>query len=125
MGNPNHDERGRFASGGSGAASGDHQDHSPSLTHRNVSGKAIPRSKVVTEAGGAASVGTGGVGSGGSPATGFRVRAKLKDFAGRQTTTGLRPAARERAEMNRDVDRRHYPTGGDAQRLAKRRVLGI
>jgi len=125
MGNPNHDERGRFASGSaSGAASGDHQSHSPSPSTRNVAGQNLPRSRVVAKHNGADSVGTGGDGSGASSASpSFAVRAKLKDYKGRVTTTGQTSAARERVEMNRDVDRRHYPTGGDAQRIAKRKVL--
>ena len=60
MGNSNHDERGRFASGSnSGAATGDHlatQPANPAL--RNVSGRAVPRSKPVTRHGDAQSVGT-------------------------------------------------------------------
>lgn len=59
MGNQNHDERGRFASGSnSGAATGDHAAVSPRGDVRNVSGRAVPRSKPVTRHAGAQSVGT-------------------------------------------------------------------
>jgi hypothetical protein len=47
VGAPNQprDSHGRWAAGNSGSsASGDHQSVSPSLTHRNVSGIAVPRS---------------------------------------------------------------------------------
>jgi hypothetical protein len=125
MANPNHDERGRFAAGSSsGAASGDHQTASPHPERRNVNGLNVSRKVVVTKHNGADSVGTGATGGNGTGSTGaspgFRVTLRPK-----KSTTGLGRAARERAEMNREVDRRHLPTGGDAQRLAKRRVLGI
>lgn len=114
MGNPNHDEKGRFASGSSsGAASGDHQSVSPSPTHRNVSGQAIPRSRVIARHNGADSVGTGGNGSGGDGAS-FPVRARLKDFKGRQTTRGPGAIARERVALNQRVDESHYPTRSNA-----------
>ncbi len=45
MGSPNQprDSHGRWAAGGSGSESGDHQAESPSTTHRNVNGIAVPR----------------------------------------------------------------------------------
>jgi hypothetical protein len=55
----NHDERGRYSVGSSAAAgSGDHLAVSPSPAVRNVSGRAVPRSKPVTRHSGAQSVGT-------------------------------------------------------------------
>jgi hypothetical protein len=94
-GNPNHDSRGRFSSGSS--ATGDHQ--------ASATPERTPRLPVKAHAG-VPSVGTG-----------FAVRVKPKGPRldtppardPQQTTTGLRRAARERAELNRRVDRGHYP----------------
>jgi len=118
MSNPNHDERGRFASGqSSGAATGDHQKVSPHPERRNVGGLNVSRKVTVVAHNGVPSVGTSGNGSGGS----FGVRLKPK-----QTTTGLGRAARERAALNEATDRRHYPNEAkDVQSRFKARATGI
>jgi hypothetical protein len=123
--NNNHDEKGRFASGSSsGAATGDHQKVSPQPERRNVGGLNVSRKVVVVAHNGADSVGTGATGGNGTGSAGarpgFRVALRPK-----KETTGLGRAARERVAMAEEVDRRHFPSGGDAQRIAKRRVLGI
>ncbi len=128
MANPNHDEKGRFASGSSAAAaSGHHEAVSPHPERRNVGGLNVSRKVTVVAHNGVPSVGTGGNGSGGSsgsasgPGGSFNVRLKPK-----QTTTGLGRAARERAALNVATDRRHYPDDkADIQGRLKRRVLGI
>ena len=57
--NKNHDQQGRFSSGSdAGAATGDHAAVSPRLDVRNVSGRAVPRSKPITRHAGVPSVGT-------------------------------------------------------------------
>ena len=89
MGNKFHDERGRFASGSEGAAArGDHQAVSPDATKRVVSGKSVPREKVVTEHAGP-SVGTS---------------------SGR-----LSAAARDNIIRGKGVDARHYGVPSDTQ----------
>lgn len=110
MGNPNHDEKGRFASGSSSAAaSGDHQAASPSPNVRNVPGHgAVARSQVVAKHNGAPSVGTD------KP----RFVLTPGGLKPKQMTTGLRPAAQERAELNRRVDASHYPSRSTTERAA-------
>ena len=82
------DYHGRWTSGGSGSESGDHQTESPSTATRNVNGKNVPRSKVVTEHAGP-SVGTD---SGQS--------------------SRLSQAARDRIIRGKGTDQRHYPNRG-------------
>lgn len=123
MGNPNHDQRGRFASGSSsGASTGDHQAVSPSPTHRNVSGLNLSRKVVVTKHNGADSVGTASGGNGsGAGASPFRVALRPK-----KATTGLGRAAAERVALNESVDRRHYPNeGADVRQRFKSRATGM
>jgi hypothetical protein len=102
--NNNHDSRGRFSSGSS--ATGDHQ--------QSATPPQSPRLPVASHAG-QKSVGTT-----------FRTRAKIKDFPGRQTTTGLRRAARERVALNESVDRSHYPnSSADIRARLKNRATGL
>jgi hypothetical protein len=99
MGNPNHDQRGRFASGNGAAASGDHLQAQPSNKNlRRVPGHpggVVPRSKVVAAHNGADSVGvSNGVGAG---------------------TGGVRLSAKEeKIAMSKAVDARRYPTRSNA-----------
>jgi hypothetical protein len=92
MANPNHDEKGRFASGSaSGAASGDHlatQPANPAL--RNVSGRTVPRSKPVARHANVPSVGTD---AGSGP--------RLSD------------AARANIIRGKAIDARHYGVAND------------
>ncbi len=98
MGNPNHDEHGRFASGSSGAAaSGDHLATSPSMATRNVAGRTVPRSQPVTRHAGAPSVGT---------------------------ERRLTSSAAERVALNRRVDEGHYPTASNADVGMKTALIG-
>jgi len=96
MGNPNHDSAGKFSSGSS--ASGDHQQSAtPERTPR------LP----ITAHGNVPSVGTGGFKISVRPKGPRLEPARPRDP--QQTTRGLGRAARERAELNRRVDRGHYP----------------
>jgi hypothetical protein len=104
MGNSNHDERGRFSSGSDSAAGkGDHAAVSPHPALRNVSGRTVPRSKPITRHAGVQSVGTDAATA--KP----RFIATAGGLKPVVPTTGLRPAAAEKARMNEAVDRRHYP----------------
>jgi hypothetical protein len=111
MGNPNHDERGKFASGSaSGAATGDHGAVSPSTARRNVPGHGtVARSKVVAMHSHTPSVGTssGGGGGGGDGGGGGRL--------------GL--AAREKVALNRRVDQGHFPPQSNTD-IGMKTVLG-
>ncbi len=100
MGNPNHDERGRFASGTAGAAAdGDHLRVSPDTATRNVPGHGtVPRSQPVARHAGTPSVGT--------------------------ERRRLTSAARERVELNRRVDESHYPTESNADIGLKTALIG-
>jgi len=91
MGNTNHDERGRFASGSnSGAATGDHLAVSPSTATRNVPGHGnVPRSKPVARHANAPSVGT-------------------ENSGGR-----LSEAARSNIIRGKAIDARHYGVAND------------
>lgn len=101
MGNPNHDARGRFASGSaSGAASGDHQSVSPHPDMRNVSGRAIPRSQVTT-------------------------RHNNADSVTSDPPRRLGRAAAERVALNQQLDQRAYPTRSDADVAGMTDLSGV
>jgi hypothetical protein len=99
MGNSNHDERGRFASGSSSAAAtGDHLAVSPSATTRNVEGRNVPRSKPVTRHADAPSVGTEG--------------------------PRLSAAARDAIIRGKGIDQRAYPFRSDADVGLRTTLMG-
>lgn len=108
--NKNHDQQGRFSSGSdAGAATGDHAAVSPRLDVRNVSGRAVPRSKPITRHAGVPSVGT-------DKPRFIAVAGGLKPAV---PTRGLRSAARERVAMLKEIDERHFPTPTDASVASK------
>jgi hypothetical protein len=99
MGNPNHGQDGRFSSGSAGAAaSGDHQAASPSLSTRNVSGRAVSRATPVTRHT-APSVGT-------------------------EPPRRLSASAAERVALNKRVDEGHFPKESNADIGMKTALIG-
>jgi len=107
--NQPRDDHGRFASGGGGSEVGDHQAESPSTETRNVSGRNIPRSQVVTRHGGAQSLGSEGSGSGG----GGTVR--LDSANSPSTKRKLGTAKQDRLIQMRATDQRHFGIEGDVR----------
>ena len=100
MANPNHDQRGRFASGSAGgAATGDHQAVSPSLDTRNVDGKAIPRSQPITQHA--------------TPSVGTEKPIRLDSATSPSRKAGLGSARQDRIAAMRATDARHYGIPGD------------
>jgi hypothetical protein len=89
MANPNHDDRGRFASGSEAAAgTGNHQAVSPSTATRNVPGHGnVARSKPVVRHAGVQSLGT-------------------------DTPSRLSAAAQERVTLNKRADASLYHQTG-------------
>jgi hypothetical protein len=101
MGNPNHDERGRFASGSSAAAAvGDHQKVSPSTSTRNVGGVAVGRARPVARHVGVESVNT------------------------EPPRSRLSANARDTIIRNKAIDARHYPITTDRSIAAKTDLMG-
>lgn len=100
MGNPNHDQRGRFSSGSSGAAAtGNHMAVSPSTATRNVPGHGtVARSKPIARHAGEPSVGT--------------ERPRLSE------------AARANIIRGKGIDQRHYPIETDRTVANKTGLIG-
>ena len=104
-GNPYHAADGKFSSGPSGSAVGDHQ--------ASQSQPVGPGRQPTRRHNGVQSVGTDSGGNGSSRAGGtFGVRLRPK-----VTTRGLRPAAAEKAALGAKADARHYPGGDTAARV--------
>ena len=108
MGNPNHDERGRFTSGASAAnaasARGDHLAQQPAAKDlRRVPGHGlIERSAPVAKHNGADSVGTNGNGG----------------------PQRFSESARARVIRQKAIDARHYGVPGDMQGRLNKLALG-
>lgn len=104
-GNPYHAQDGKFSSGPSGSAVGDHQasQSKPVGPGRQPTRRHNDTQSVGTDNGGNGSSGAGGT-------FGVRLRPKV-------TTTGLRQAAREKAALGQRVDNRHYPKGDAGARV--------
>lgn len=87
MGSENQprDDHGRWAAGGSGSESGDHQSESPSIHTRNIAGQNVPRSLPVVRLG---------------------ENAKVNRFAS---------AKSDKIRLMKEVDQRHYGVTVDTQ----------